>query len=511
MRTLPFAPAALAALCLASHPPLAWQGPADSQAGGLLNQFEIALPTDCEVDALAAVPDGRIVLAGQARSDAFPTTPSAIQPQCHRSQNGYCDSPFVMVFSSRGELEYSTFVGGASERWLTSVASGPDGGIWILLGGTYRAPDPVFAGCGPSQPVLARIRPGAPGYERFICVGGPNAYGFVAGGVAIAGDGSIWVAGQAGQGAVLQTVNAWQPHVAGTADVFAVRYAAGGQETLLATYLGGRDLEYPTAVAIAPDGDLVIVGMTRSFDFPAVRPLQNRIGSAHPYVSDGFITRLDAGGRLLEYSTWLGGAEADDARGVTVDGAGNAHVVGETGSPDFPVTAGTDMARVWPGPYSGFLASLDPAGRLRFSTRIAPRPRDVAARADGSLAVAGETWEFDFPRVGRVPRLRPFMPFASFPFFLQTDQFASGLVRSTLVPVATGLDPQVKPPTPALVLENRIEASALDARYLYLAGQTMLWYRPYPSADSFNLATGHYLKKWYVGDLPERERRRERR
>jgi hypothetical protein len=56
---------------------------------------------------------------------------------------------------------------------------------------------------------LARIRPGAPGYERFICVGGPNAYGFVAGGVAIAGDGSIWVAGQAEQRAVLQTVNAW--------------------------------------------------------------------------------------------------------------------------------------------------------------------------------------------------------------------------------------------------------------------------------------------------------------
>jgi hypothetical protein len=135
----------------------------------------------------------------------------------------------------------------------------------------------------------------------------------------------------------------------------------------------------------------------------------------------------------------------------------------------------------------------------------------VAAREDGSLAVAGETWEFDFPRVGRLPRLKPSMPFASFPFFLQTDQFASELVRSTLVPVVTGLDTLVKPPTPALVMENRIAASALDARYLYLAGQTMLWYRPYPGADSFNLTTGHYLKRWYVGGLPERERSRERR
>jgi hypothetical protein len=511
MRTLPFAAAALAALCLASHRPLAWQGPAGSQAGELLNQFEIALPTDCEVDALAVVPEGRIVLAGQARSDAFPTTPGAIEPQCHHSQYGYCDSPFVMVFSSRGELEYSTFVGGASERWLASVASGPDGGIFVLLGGTLRAPDPVFAGCGPSQPVLARIRPGAPGYERFICVGGPNAYGLSAGSVAIAGDGSIWVTGQAEQRAVLHTVNALQPHVAGIADVFVIRSAAGGQETLFATYLGGRDLEYATAVAFAPDGDLVIVGRTQSFDFPAVRPLQDRIGSTRPYVSDGFITRLDASGRLLEYSTWLGGAESDDTRSVAVDASGNAYLVGETSSPDFPVTASTDLARVWPGPYSGFLASLDPAGRLRFSTRIASEPRDVAALEDGSLAVAGTTSEPGFPRVGRVSRLRPSTRVLLFPFFLQTDDFASELVRSTLVPVATGLDPQVEPPTPALGMENRIEASALDARYLYLAGRTALGYRPYPSADVVSFPTGHYLKKWYVGGPPERERRRERR
>jgi hypothetical protein len=68
------------------------------------------------VDALAVVSDGRIVLAGQATSDAFPTTPSAFQPQCHHSQYGYCLSPFVMVFSPRGELEYSTLVGDPPER-----------------------------------------------------------------------------------------------------------------------------------------------------------------------------------------------------------------------------------------------------------------------------------------------------------------------------------------------------------------------------------------------------------
>jgi len=160
MRTLPFAPAALAALCLASHPPLAGRGPriprrANSSTSSKSPCRPIARWTPWPPFRRPHRP-GRTGEIGRLPDDA-----GAIQPQCHRSQNGYCDSPFVMVFSSRGELEYSTFVGGASERWLTSVASGPDGGIWILLGGTYRAPDPVFAGCGPSQPVLARIRPGA--------------------------------------------------------------------------------------------------------------------------------------------------------------------------------------------------------------------------------------------------------------------------------------------------------------------------------------------------------------
>jgi hypothetical protein len=214
---------------------------------------------------------------------------------------------------------------------------------------------------------------------------------------------------------------------------------------------------------------------------------------------------------VLEYSTWLGGAEFDEADGVAVDASGNAYVVGATGSPDFPETRGTCGSRVWPGPYSGFLASVDPAGRLRFSTRIAEGARAVMVREDGSIAVSGDTCQADFPRAGRVPRLWPSTPFCPYPFYAQTEPFAAALARSTLVPVVTGFRPAVEPPTPALGMGNWTEAAAIDADYLYLAGRTLLWYRPYPESDMLQLPTGHFLKKWHIGDPPERERGRDRR
>ena len=300
MRTLPLAVAALATVCLAtSTPPDPPESEAVQDRAGL-DQFEVALPPDSEVDSMALTPDSRIVVGGETLSDTFPITPGAVQAQCARSDFGYCLSPFVMIFSPRGDLVYSTFVGGESRRSLIAARPDPDGGIWLLMTSTWRAADPVFVGCGPSQPVLARIRPGLPGYERFVCVGGPNARGFFAGEAVIAGDGSIWVVGQAGPDTVLPAVNAWQPVVAGSYDVFVVHYGAGRQETLLTTFIGGSDFEYPNAAAVAPDGDLVIAGQTQSVDFPAVRPLQTRLAGTRPYIADAFVLRLDAGGRWLE-------------------------------------------------------------------------------------------------------------------------------------------------------------------------------------------------------------------
>ena len=52
------------------------------------------------------------------------------------------------------------------------------------------------------------------------------------------------------------------------------------------------------------------------------------------------MTKLDATGSGLVYSTYLGGSGDDVGCGIAVDGAGSAYVTGDTTSTDFPTTAG---------------------------------------------------------------------------------------------------------------------------------------------------------------------------
>jgi hypothetical protein len=53
---------------------------------------------------------------------------------------------------------------------------------------------------------------------------------------------------------------------------------------------------------------------------------------------DAFVTKLNATGSALLYSTYLGGSLIDRGFGIAVDSAGNAYVAGTTASTNFPVT-----------------------------------------------------------------------------------------------------------------------------------------------------------------------------
>ncbi len=52
------------------------------------------------------------------------------------------------------------------------------------------------------------------------------------------------------------------------------------------------------------------------------------------------MTKLNAAGTALVYTTYLGGSGYDYANGIAVDGSGNAYVTGFASSTNFPTTAG---------------------------------------------------------------------------------------------------------------------------------------------------------------------------
>ena len=97
------------------------------------------------------------------------------------------------------------------------------------------------------------------------------------------------------------------------------------------------------------------------------------------------MTKLDATGSGLVYSTYLGGSDADRrASGIAVDGAGSAYVTGYTDSTDFPTTAGA----VQTTNAGGFRRLCDEAGRDRIRAGLF----DVPGRQRQLISATASPW-----------------------------------------------------------------------------------------------------------------------
>jgi hypothetical protein len=73
--------------------------------------------------------------------------------------------------------------------------------------------------------------------------------------------------------------------------------------------------------------------------------------------ADVFVTKLNAAGTALVYSTYLDGGNHDFGNGIAVDSAGNAYVTGGTFSSDFPTVNALQATLV--GSQGAFVAKLD--------------------------------------------------------------------------------------------------------------------------------------------------------
>ena len=86
---------------------------------------------------------------------------------------------------------------------------------------------------------------------------------------------------------------------------------------------------------------------------------------------DAFVTRLNAAGSALDFSTYLGGSSSDFGIGIFVDAAGNTYVTGESFSDNFPTVNPLDGT--WAGDYDAFVVKID----------AATTSADLARRQDG--------------------------------------------------------------------------------------------------------------------------------
>jgi len=136
------------------------------------------------------------------------------------------------------------------------------------------------------------------------------------------------------------------------------------------TYLGGSTgdpgygaaVDFATGVAVDSAGNAYVTGFTSSTDFPTTNAIQATFGG----YTDVFVTKLNADGSGLVYSTFLGGNSGDYGSGIAVDSAGNAYICGATFSTDFP-TVNAIQPAFGGGLTMGLLRRLTPTEALSFT------------------------------------------------------------------------------------------------------------------------------------------------
>ena len=102
------------------------------------------------------------------------------------------------------------------------------------------------------------------------------------------------------------------------------------------TYIGGTGTDGAFGVAIDQFGSAYVTGFTTSTNFPTKNPFQKTLAGG----VDTFVLKLNRTGTALAYSTYLGGSSTEYPFGIAVDSTGAAYELGNTGSANFPVTAG---------------------------------------------------------------------------------------------------------------------------------------------------------------------------
>jgi hypothetical protein len=103
----------------------------------------------------------------------------------------------------------------------------------------------------------------------------------------------------------------------------------------------------------------------------------------------------------LFYSTYLGGGDYDEGRSIVIDTDGNAYVVGDAWSTDFPVTPGAFDATL-NGTFDAFVAKLDSTGiSLLYSTYLGGGGDDeghsIVIDSASNVYITGDTTSADFP------------------------------------------------------------------------------------------------------------------
>lgn len=341
---------------------------------------------------LALDGQGGLLVAGWTDSSDFPVV-NAAQPVKDNNRSAF----LARLATADGTVVYSSFFGANRADEFHDVVVNAAGEIY-LVGKTDSTDFPTLnplqanlnlTNCFCDDAFILRLSADARTILYSTYLGGE--VDDQADSIGLDAAGNIYVAGITKSNA-FPTANPIQAARSGDFDLWAARLSPDGTHLDYSTYLGGSKTERLARIAVDPAGYATLAGSTNSASYPtttgAYQPsfgggLCGVAGFGQQSCTDAFVTRLAPDGSRLAYSTFLGGGNDDEGRGVVVDGAGNAYVVGYTISTDVP-----------PSEFDIIVFSLDASGsQLRYSVKawsaVANDGHGIALGPDGDVYFTG--------------------------------------------------------------------------------------------------------------------------
>ena len=349
---------------------------------------------------------GRAVVTGLTTSTDFPTAGTGSD----LGHNGGVDAFVTKLTVTGAGLTYSTFLGGGSTDSGEGVAVDPAGNAYVT-GSTFGSGFPTSAGVvdathnGSSDVFVTKVHTatGARVYSTYL---GGSAFDQGTAIAVIGGNAYVtgFTADPSSDLSVLFPITGGAFDVSyngGAQDGFVAKLNAAGTALLYSTYLGGSGTtsdEQGDAIAVDSAGNAYVAGWTPSADFPVTIGAFDT--SFNGGSSDAFVATLNPTGSALGYSTFLGGADSDEAHGLARHSSGNVHVTGRVVSADFPTTPDAADA-THNGGADAFMTTFDAGGLLLYSTYLGGSGDDdgkaIAVDSDNDAIVAGFSAGPDFP------------------------------------------------------------------------------------------------------------------
>jgi hypothetical protein len=373
-----------------------------------------------EARDIAVDSSGNAYICGDTLSPNFPTA-NAFDTTFGSGQFGGQRDAFVTKLNAAGTaLVYSTYLGGSGNVAQPNI-NGDDrcfslrvdaSGNAYLAGETHSDDFPTanaiqatFGSGGISDAFVTKLNANGNALVFSTYLGGDTFD--AAGGIALDSSNNIYITGRT-TSSNYPTLNPIQASYSGGpgADVIITKINAAGTALVYSTYLGGNagtdgGFENGSSIDVDSAGNAYITGQTRSTNFPTANPVQATFGGGFP-DGDAFITKINAAGNALVYSTYLGGSDNDVGADIDVDSAGVAHVGGFTSSSNFPTANAFDST--FGGTQDGFATKLNAAGNaFAYSTYFggsgSDAINDIAVDSSGNTYVVGGTNSTDLPTV----------------------------------------------------------------------------------------------------------------